>query len=126
MVDITIQITYWQDGAKEDIEVAKQLVANDRIRHGLFFAHFAIEKLLKAKVCQTTNEIAPRMHNLVRLAEIAELNMTESTLDLLAEMNEFNLEGRYPVPFLIPISKSEAQNYIIKTEEVLKWLMQQL
>jgi hypothetical protein len=52
--------------------------------------------------------------------------MNEATLDLLAEMNEFNLEGLYPVPFLIPISKSEAQNCIIKTEEVLKWLMQQL
>jgi len=46
-------------------------------------------------------------------------------LDLLAEMNEFNLEGRYPVPFLSPISKSEAHDYLVKTEGVLKWLMQQ-
>ena len=61
MVDISKQITYWQDGAKEDFEVAKQLIASEKIRHGLFFAHLALEKVLKAKFCQKTNEIAPRI-----------------------------------------------------------------
>jgi len=126
MVDISKQITYWQDGAGEDFEVARQLIASDKVRHGLFFAHLALEKLLKAMFCQTTNTIAPRTHNLVRLAEMSEITLPETTLDLLAEMNEFNLEGRYPVPFLRPISKSEAENYMIKTEEVLKWLTRQL
>jgi HEPN domain-containing protein len=126
MVDIAKQILYWQEGAKEDFEVAKQLTASDKMRHGLFFAHLAIEKLLKAKVCQTTNEIAPRIHNLVRLAEITGLDLPETTLNLLAEMNEFNLEGRYPMPFLGPVSKAEADNYILKTEEVLQWLIKQL
>lgn len=125
MVDIAKQITYWQDGSKEEFDVAKQLIDNGKIRHGLFFAHLAIEKLLKAKVCQTTGEIAPRIHNLVRLAQVAQLSLPETTLDLLAEMNEFNLEGRYPVPFISPIPTSEAHDYLIKTEEVLKWLMRQ-
>ena len=57
---------------------------------------------------------------------MSELNLPESTLDVLAEMNEFNLEGRYPVPFLSPVSKLEAENYIAKTEEVVKWLNKQL
>ena len=125
MIDIAKQIIYWQEGAKEEFDVAKQLIANEKIRHGLFFAHLAIEKLLKAKVCQTTGEIAPRIHNLVRLAQVAKLSLPETTLDLLAEMNEFNLEGRYPVPFLSAISKSEANDYIVKTEGVLRWLTQQ-
>lgn len=125
MVDIEKQITYWQDGSREEFEVARQLIANEKIRHGLFFAHLAVEKLLKAKVCQTTGEVAPRIHNLVRLAQIAKLSLPETTLDLLAEMNEFNLEGRYPVPSLTPISMLEANDYIEKTEEVLKWLMRQ-
>ncbi len=60
MVDIAKQITYWQDGAKEEFDVAKQLIANEKIRHGLFFAHLAIEKLLKAKVCQTTGGDCPQ------------------------------------------------------------------
>lgn len=126
MVDIAKQIIYWQEGAKEDFEAAKQLIAVDKMRHGLFFAHLAIEKLIKAKVCQTTNQVAPRIHNLVRLVEITGLDLPEPILDILAEMNEFNLEGRYPMPFLGPISKPEADNYIMKTEEVLQWLIRQL
>lgn len=126
MVNISKQITYWQNGANEDLEVAKQLVENGKIRHGLFFAHLALEKLLKANICQHTQNIAPRLHNLVRLVEIAEIDIPDSTLDILAEMNEFNLEGRYPVPFFSPISISEAQDYIKKTEEVSNWLTDQL
>jgi HEPN domain-containing protein len=126
MVDISKQITYWQDGAKEDFEVARQLINSDRIRHGLFFAHLAIEKLLKAKFCQTTSKIAPRIHNLVRLAEMSDITTPGPILDILAEMNEFNLEGRYPVPFISPVSKPEAENYIKKTEEVITWLNKQL
>lgn len=42
-----------------------------KIRHGLFLAHLALEKTLKAHVCRTTGELAPKTHNLVRLAEMA-------------------------------------------------------
>ena len=126
MVDITEQISYWQNSSQEDFEVAKQLIDSNKIRHGLFFAHLALEKLLKAHVCKKKQEIAPRIHNLVRLTEAAKLAVSEDTLDLLAEMNEFNLEGRYPIPFIAPVSQSEAREYIKKTGTVLLWLTQQL
>ncbi len=66
------------------------------------------------------------MHNLVRLSETAGLNLPNDKLDFLAEMSGFNLEGRYPVPFLPQITKQEAQGYITKTKEVLEWFSQQL
>jgi hypothetical protein len=34
-------------------------VARGRTRHGLFFAHLALEKTLKAHVCRATNENWP-------------------------------------------------------------------
>ena len=126
MIDITEQIRYWQKGAQEDLDAAKQLVGNEKIRHGLFFAHLAVEKILKAHVCKTTQKIAPKFHNLIRLAEVSGLSIPEDTIDFLAEMNEFNLEGRYPVPFICPVSSPEAQSYIEKTEEILQWFIQQL
>jgi len=43
----------------------------NRIRHGLFLANLALEKALKALVCKATRDLAPRIHNLVRLAELA-------------------------------------------------------
>jgi predicted nucleotidyltransferase len=51
MVDMARQANYWRQSSDEDWEVAQELVGNGRTRHGLFFAHLALEKLLKAFVC---------------------------------------------------------------------------
>ena len=96
MIDIDKQIAYWRDGAKEDMEAARDLVVRGRTRHGLFFAHLALEKMLKAQVCRQTEDLAPRIHSLVRLAELASIKPDKEQLDTLAEMNAFNVEGRYP------------------------------
>ncbi len=43
MIDIQKQIDYWRNGAVEDYDVAKSLIDQRKIRHGLFFAHLALE-----------------------------------------------------------------------------------
>jgi len=98
------------------------LLAHGRIRHGLFFAHLALEKALKAHFCRATNELAPPIHNLVRLAEGAGLILTPEQRDLLAEVNSFNIEGRYPELFLPLPSASEAEAYLTRIGELLECL----
>jgi len=126
MVDISQQVVYWRNGAKEDWEVANQLVDSGKTRHGMFFAHLALEKLLKAHICKKTEKLAPKSHNLVRLAEIAALQLKPQDLDTLAEMNEFNLEGRYPITFVSPPTKKESQAYMKKAKGIFEWLTQKL
>ena len=126
MVDISKQITYWSKGAEDDWQVAVQLIESGKTRHGLFFAHLALEKMLKAHVCKHTNEIAPRSHNLIRLAELSGLTIEESRLDVLAEMNEFNLEGRYPVDFISSPTIPDARKDLRQAKEVFEWLSHQL
>ena len=126
MIDIDKQIVHWRDGAKEDIEVARELVARGRNRHGLFLAHLALEKVLKAHVCRHTRDLAPRIHSLVRLAELASITPNKKQLDTLAEMNAFNLEGRYPETLAPPPTPAESQGYLRQVEEVFQWLIQLL
>ncbi len=126
MVDIREHIAYWRDGAKEDWDVASQLVNGGKTRHGMFFAHLALEKLLKAHICKKTGKLAPKIHNLVQLAEIAELRLKPQDIDTLAEMNEFNLEGRYPITFVSPPTKKESQEYMKKAQVIFEWLTQKL
>lgn len=126
MIDIQKQIIHWRRGAEEDWQVAQELIRNGRIRHGLFFAHLSLEKMLKANVCKATSELAPPIHNLVRLSEKAGLPLTEGQLDLLAEANEFNIEGRYPEMVLPPPSLAEAAVYLDRIDEVLQWLTSRL
>ena len=122
MVDIGKQIAYWRSGAEEDWAVGRDLISRGRIRHGLFFAHLAVEKTLKAHVCRASGEMAPPIHNLVRLAEKAQVKLSEAQIDLLAEVNEFNIEGRYPQTLLPILSAAEAEEYMIQINEVLQCL----
>ena len=125
MVDIAKQIAFWRDSAKEDWDVARQLVDNGHTRHGLFFAHLALEKILKAIVCKHSQDLAPRLHNLSRLAELAALTLDTGKMEVLAEMNAFHIEGRYPESLTKPPTKEEALNYMAEAEGVFQWLMNQ-
>jgi len=125
MVDIAKQIAFWRDSAKEDWDVARQLVDNGRTRHGLFFAHLALEKILKAIICKHSQDLAPRLHNLSRLAELTALTLDTGKMEVLAEMNAFHIEGRYPESLTKPPTKEEALNYMAGAEGVFQWLMNQ-
>lgn len=122
MFDIGKQLQHWRRGADEDWTVARELIGNGKIRHGLFLAHLTLEKTLKAHVCRATGEMAPRIHNLVRLAEMAGLKLSEGQIDLLADANGFNIEGGYPEMHMPPLTRAEADDYMVRIEEVLKCL----
>jgi hypothetical protein len=44
--------------------------------------------------------------------------MSQTQVDILAEMNVFNLEGRYPDLSMPPLSKKEAKDYMRRAEEI--------
>lgn len=122
MVNIDKQISYWRESAEEDWLVAGDLLEKKRIRHALFFGHLTLEKILKAHVCRVTEELAPPIHNLVRLAERAAIELTNKQRDLLAEVNEFNIEGRYPDSRLAPPNPEVATQYLQQIAEMRECL----
>ena len=126
MVNIDKHISHWLSGAEEDFEVAAQLVESGKIRHGLFFLHLTLEKILKAHVCRNSGDIAPRLHNLTRLAEMSGIAFIPEHTDFLAEMNPFNIEGRYHEIWGSVPSREEAATLAKKTGEVFRWLKNQL
>ena len=126
MVDVERQVQYWRSSAAEDWSVAEHLVERGKSRHGLFFAHLAVEKLLKALVCRSTGDLAPRLHNLVRLAELARLQVDETQLDTLADLSVFNLAGRYPDASPVTPTQEEAAGNLERAREVVAWLTKKL
>lgn len=126
MIDIPKQVAYWRDGAKEDWAVAKEVVGHGRIRHGLFFAHLALEKALKAHVCAKTLNLAPRIHNLLALAEIAGLRLSQGNRKTLADLNAFCLAGRYPDAFPPAPSAAQGRALLKRSKEAFTWLVKKL
>lgn len=126
MVDVEKHVAYWRDGAQEDWTVAGELLARGRIRQGLFFVHLAREKALKAHACRRIRDLAPRTHNLVRLAEVADLQSSSAHLQTLAEMNAFSQAGRDPETLSAAPTATEADAYLTRATEVFEWLMSRL
>jgi HEPN domain-containing protein len=126
MIDIKKQIDYWRKGAEEDFPVGMRLAREGSVRHGLFFIHLALEKIIKALVCRYTGDLAPRTHNLVRLLEISGIVYSKEDVLFIANMNKHNIEGRYPDSYEEPPEGDELGEILIESERVYTWLRNQL
>jgi HEPN domain-containing protein len=78
------------------LETAKAMLDAGRYLYVAYMCQQAIEKLLKAIIAQHGKENLP-IHNLNRLAELAELRreLAAEQVDLLAELTAYNIEARY-------------------------------
>ncbi|MCX7043944.1 MAG: HEPN domain-containing protein [Candidatus Sumerlaeota bacterium] len=121
-MDVERQIEYWRDGSDDDAEAVLALFEKKKIQQGLFFAHLTLEKMLKAHVTKHTCEIPPKIHNLMRLAEISKVPLSPEQIEFLKEFDEYNREGRYPAPTKTVIDLQTARKDMKKAEEIRLWL----
>jgi HEPN domain-containing protein len=126
MSDIFKKAEYWTVGANEDLEVGESLVRDGSVRHGLFFMHLALEKLLKAHYCNNKKDQPPKIHNLLQIAELAGIDLDVNQKDMLSIMNRFCTECRYPTEFAIVPNDEDTKRYLENAGEIFQWLMQQL
>lgn len=126
MTDISRQINYWINSAIDDLESARILIERNKLLHGLFFCHLVIEKAIKAHVVKSTSDISPRSHNLLYLSEKAGLFLNEEDEIFLGILMKYQLEGRYPDYNPVIPNKKIVLDYLLKTENLLKWLKERL
>ena len=125
-MDVGKHVDYWRTGSSEDFAAAESLLEKGHLRHSLFLAHLAIEKMLKAHVTRRTKDVPPRIHNLVRLAEMAGLELEPAHDRFLREFNVYQLEGRYPDSQQVRLDQSAANKEISEAGDMLEWLSKQL
>jgi len=89
-------VSHWLERSNYDLETAKAMLDAGRCLYVAYMCQQAIEKLLKAIIAQHGKENLP-IHNLNRLAELAELRgeLAAEQVDLLAELTAYNIEARY-------------------------------
>lgn len=94
-----------------------------------FYSHIVLEKILKAFVVMETKERPSYTHNLVELAQEANLDLEDAEMDLLAEVNRFNIRTRYPdykLKFYKQCTKEYTQGYLHKIKSLYKKLVTKL
>jgi HEPN domain-containing protein len=119
-------IKKWLQRAKYDLDTAEAMFKMRRYLYVAFMCQQALEKILKAMAIKNNKELL-RSHNLVRLAEIAEVYnlMPLEYQDFLAIITPFAIEARYGdyrKRLSEIINRRMAEKYLIQTKEVFKWL----
>jgi HEPN domain-containing protein len=89
-------IEYWLSSAENDITASDHLFEAGDYHWCLYIAHLVLEKALKAYYCYSRNDIPPRTHDLLKLAKLSNLSMTQNQKELYLRFNDFNIEARYP------------------------------
>jgi HEPN domain-containing protein len=123
-------VAYWLESAKHDLDAAVSLLELSKHDWCLFIGHLVLEKALKAIfVDKNDNKVPPKTHNLVKLAELSFLELTEDQKVFLDEVNDFNLETRYPdykFEFYNRCTSEYTNQYFKKIKEFYKWLKSHL
>lgn len=123
------QVAYWIDSAEHDLEVAESLFANEKYDWCLFIAHIVLEKILKGFYVKNKDEFPPRTHDLVKLVDMAGLDVDDKTVEFLDSVNTFNISIRYPdekFKFYKLCTRNFAAENFTRIKEIRKWLLQKM
>jgi len=115
----------WIEQADYDLDTARAMLESARYLYVLFCCQQALEKTLKALIARRSNEFPPRIHRLVRLAEVAAIELTEERRHFLRELSNYYIQTRYPeeIPSIAEkITRAQAHRILEQTEETVQWL----
>ncbi len=122
-------IRYWIESAELDHKAMRHLFEKKDFHWSLFMGHLVIEKLLKSYYIQIKDKEPPFIHNLSRIVQKAEIEMSEEQLDILDTITTFNIRARYDDYKLLFFKKCTLEYtkfWIEKIEEIIKWIKKKL
>jgi HEPN domain-containing protein len=119
----------WAERAQYDLDTAAAMFKAGRYLYVLFCCQQAVEKMLKSIIVQRVAELPPRIHQLARLAELAEVVLDEKQADFLRELSAFYIPTRYPeqvVDLALDVKKDKARRVLKQSKEFMQWLRSML
>ncbi len=125
------KIKYWLELSDYDIETASAMLITKRYLYVGFMCHQSVEKCIKAVLSAKNEDIPPKIHNLIRLAELSGLfdKMSDEQKQTLFVLNPLNIESRYPSykeMLFSQLTKEKCEEIIKSTGELLLWIKAQL
>ncbi|MCF6335901.1 MAG: HEPN domain-containing protein [Spirochaetales bacterium] len=128
-MNITETIQYWIDSSDQDFIAMEHLYDAGDFSWSLFLGHIVIEKLLKAYFITSNKENPPFIHDLLRIAERANLKLDEEKMDFLDTVTAFNIRTRYDDyinDFKKKCTHEFTEKYILEIKEFRRWIKTKL
>ena len=123
-------IEHWLSSAEESWESAKYLAKGKHFSLSLFALHLSLEKMFKAIwIKKSVKDNPPYIHDLRKLAEMVNLEISAEDYDYLAIINSWNIRGMYP-DYTKRLYQSTTVNYlneqIGRTGKIKLWLQEEI
>jgi HEPN domain-containing protein len=115
----------WIEQAESDLRTASVVFGQALHRQCIFHGQQAIELILKAIWIERTECDYPRTHNLAELIRQLGLEVSEETLTFLGRLSRQYTASRYP-ELDVAYPKEAGEYYLLETQDVFRWLRQQL
>jgi len=128
---VSRQVDYWFDLAEYDMATARTMLVGGHLLYVGFMCHQVVEKALKGVYTARCQAVPPKMHALVKLAQLSTIfdDMTEDQREWMTALQPMNIESRYPAEkakLLAVLSVPECERMIVETTEMLQWIKQKL
>jgi HEPN domain-containing protein len=123
-IDIERIKNHWIETSNDDFATMNKLFKSKTYNWALFVGHISVEKLLKALYVKLHGKHAPPIHNLYRLAELCELELTDEYSDWLDTITSFNINARYDdykKEFYNLCTREYTELWIDRIKELRKW-----
>ncbi len=112
----------WIEVAERDFGSARSLLKDGFVENAAYFCQQAAEKLLKAMVMERDME-PPKTHDLVELADLAEIDLTNDDRTFLTRLYDHAARSRYPGA---EYTEGEVRELFGETERFFEWLRAKL
>lgn len=124
-------VKYWLDISEYDLETAEAMLEKARFLYVGFMCHQAIEKIVKAYYQQELNQLPPKTHNIILLAQQSNLydNLSDANKAFIEMLQPLNIEARYPDyrdRLLLSLNQDKCKSILQKTRELYKWIKEKL
>jgi HEPN domain-containing protein len=123
-------IAYWLESAEYDIQASESMFQSGYYVWALFIGHLVLEKTMKAIYVQNSENIVPqKIHNLIKLANISNIQLNTSQIDIFEDINTFHIEGRYSEfknELYKICTKEFSLNHLNNIKEQFLWLKSQI
>ena len=119
---------YWFDSSEEDYETMNYMFNGEKYTWSLFVGHLVIEKMLKGLYAKNNenNPIAPKIHNLIMIAQKSNLDVPSEIREDIQVINTFNISARYDdykKAFAEKCTREYTESSINRINNVRNWIL---
>lgn len=118
-------INSWIKSSDDNFDEMLDFFKIGRNNWALFIGHLCIEKLLKAYHVRVHHKHTPNLHNLIRISELANLELSKEQIADFAMITTFNISARYDDfknNFYKKCTPEFTENWIDKIKKYRTWI----